>query len=207
MRDQRRDLVGIGVRKHAVAKVEHEGSARQGLHDPLGLAPRLGPADQQRHRVEVALEADLRQLAADAGDRRRGIEAQAVERDGIDGTITWAGGGHPPPLLAGGSGDGEFRRLEPQAPMLGVISPSEYVASSQTVPLRSGEKLIAYTDGANEAADAAGRQLQVEGLERMVHDVLRRQPEDLPGQILQRVSEYRRGPAADDTLIVVIQPG
>ena len=130
-----------------------------------------------------------------------------VERNGVDGMITWAGGGHPPPLLTDGSDNGQCRRLDPQSPMLGVISPSEYIATSQTVPFGQDEKLIAYTDGANEAADAAGRQLQVEGLERIVQDALRRRPDDLPGQILARIGDYRRAPAADDTLIVVMQLG
>jgi len=66
--------------------------------------------------------------------------------------IIYTNAGHNPPLLA--RADGRIDILQPSGTVLGVFPDAEYRAA--TLPLRSGDRLLLYTDGITEARNAAG---------------------------------------------------
>src|SRR5258708_37900563 len=76
--DQLRHMVGWRLGHHAVAEVEHEGAVAELVEDARGLFFECSAAYHQHHRIEIALNDDMRlQLArgpmcADAGINRQG---------------------------------------------------------------------------------------------------------------------------------------
>jgi sigma-B regulation protein RsbU (phosphoserine phosphatase) len=93
--------------------------------------------------------------------------------------------------------------------MLGVFPGADYIADEAVIELAPGDSLIIYTDGATEAADAAGRQFGTAGLRRVVQRALARAPESPPldKAIMAAVASYRLGAAQDDTLVVCATRG
>ena len=80
------------------------------------------------------------------------VTAMCLHIDGPGGRAAYAGAGHPP-ILHWRAAD---RRLEPLASagiLMGVV-PATY--ESGFVPLAAGDRLVVYTDGVLEAANAAG---------------------------------------------------
>ena len=130
--------------------------------------------------------------------------ALCVRIDPAAMTLEWASGGHPPACLRRAGGGTE--RLESTAPILGVIEPAEYDPEPQGLPIRPGDVLLAYTDGASEAADAAARHLGTAGVERLFASVSTdgMPSASYPDAILTRVAAHRAGDPEDDTLIVSI---
>jgi phosphoserine phosphatase RsbU/P len=68
------------------------------------------------------------------------------------GTIAFSNAGHAPPLLV--RADGTALRLATGGPLLGVIPDADY--AEEVVALRSGDRLLFYTDGVTEAGAADG---------------------------------------------------
>ena len=70
-------------------------------------------------------------------------------------TLSFANGGHPPPLiLRGGTGAVDSLAYPSPEPAAGLME--EFVYTSSTVPFQPGDTLLAYTDGFFEASDAGG---------------------------------------------------
>ena len=68
-------------------------------------------------------------------------------------TLTYAGAGHPPLLLWGGSSEG-VRVVEENGLFLGKFEFARY--SSVELPLASGDWALLYTDGISETTDPFG---------------------------------------------------
>ena len=120
---------------------------------------------------------------------------------GLD-LLEWASGGHPPAFLR--SVDGRLERLDSTSFVLGACHGDDFNDGQRSTPFARGDTLIAYTDGAIEARDAAGRMAGIEGFQRWVVS-LRPDPGGDAGwasALLRAVEEHRFGPPADDTLIV-----
>jgi serine phosphatase RsbU (regulator of sigma subunit)/putative methionine-R-sulfoxide reductase with GAF domain len=77
------------------------------------------------------------------------------------GKITYANGGHNPPLLR--FSDGSIRKIDAHDMVLGVDKDASYQSHTLTVPV--GGLLLMYTDGVTEASDEVGNQF---GLDKLV---------------------------------------
>jgi serine phosphatase RsbU (regulator of sigma subunit) len=67
--------------------------------------------------------------------------------------------------------------------------------------------VVAYTDGASEAADPQGNQLGIRGVEafiRQAADTLDVPPREWPNRLLRGVTAHRQAPPRDDTLLVAL---
>jgi sigma-B regulation protein RsbU (phosphoserine phosphatase) len=112
--------------------------------------------------------------------------------------LTFACGGHPPPLVRRGSGD--IRALRDHGPLLGVFAAAEF--PEMTVDLHPGDTLLVYTDGLIErnphvAGDAALRSLLASLKFADVHEL-----------IAQIEKQALGGPAVrlpDDTAVLAIE--
>ena len=70
-------------------------------------------------------------------------------------TLTYANGGHPPPLIVhGATARIDSLQLESPEPAAGLLE--GFVYSSQSIPFNAGDTLLAYTDGFFEASNAEG---------------------------------------------------
>ncbi|GAB3977979.1 hypothetical protein GCM10029978_069350 [Actinoallomurus acanthiterrae] len=112
-------------------------------------------------------------------------------------TLTWAQGGHFPPLLIR---DGKATTLDPpEGMLLGAVEDADFGVA--TTPLESGDLLLLYTDGLIERRD---RDLQV-GLDlllRVASTVGSNDPETVLDRVL---SAFGAPNPNDDTCVVAIQ--
>jgi serine phosphatase RsbU (regulator of sigma subunit) len=87
--------------------------------------------------------------------------------------------------------------------MLGIADGDLFRATHSRCPLRRGDAVLAYTDGATEAADTAGRELGIAGLEALLAAPLP-PGRSLADSLAAGVARHRAGPPADDILIVQV---
>lgn len=118
--------------------------------------------------------------------------------------MTYSSAGHPPPRLVRGN---EVCRLDAAAGLpLGIETTSAY--GSETVKLLAGDRLIAFTDGITESANAAHELFGDEKLDEIVCTPASGAAE-LVSRIVAAVQTFRAGcPAIDDEtcLVATVQP-
>jgi serine phosphatase RsbU (regulator of sigma subunit) len=118
--------------------------------------------------------------------------------------VQWASAGHPPAFLR--TAGGLLERLEPTAMMLGAGGDHEFEAHEQSMPLRPGDTVIAYTDGVIEARDQTGRMLTIEGMQAVMAALpLVTESASCADAVMAAVQRHRYGPVQDDTLIVELR--
>jgi phosphoserine phosphatase RsbU/P len=114
-------------------------------------------------------------------------------------TITYAGAGHPPALIARNNGR-EVTELAENGLFIGPFPQASY--RNVRVPFQSGDKLLLYTDGIIEAGVGDGEQF---GRERLVQFLLNRrdlEPADLIAQLFAQISTEQQ---EDDLTAVLVQ--
>jgi serine phosphatase RsbU (regulator of sigma subunit) len=131
------------------------------------------------------------------------VTALCVRIDPERETIEYASGGHPPAFLR--AVDGTLEQLASTAFVLGACPGEDFKADPKALRFGPGDALIAYTDGAIEARDRAGRYFGVGGLQRVL--ALTPAPRDggWPAIVTGAVDQHRFGPTADDTLVVEVR--
>jgi serine phosphatase RsbU (regulator of sigma subunit) len=115
--------------------------------------------------------------------------------------IEYASGGHPPAFVR--AVDGTLHEMPSTACVLGACPDAEFDPEPKSVHFGPGDAVIAYTDGAIEARNPAGRMLGVMGLQRVLASSVIG-TRGWPDILLSAVESHRQGPAADDTLVVEI---
>jgi sigma-B regulation protein RsbU (phosphoserine phosphatase) len=116
--------------------------------------------------------------------------------------LVYANGGHNPPFLL--RADGELTELSPGGPLVGALPQAKFQA--REIELRTGDTLLAYTDGITEAVSTSDEEF---GEERLVQ--LTRTATELKAQeIADRVFDEVRGftgleNQADDMTLLVLK--
>lgn len=124
----------------------------------------------------------------------------------LDGgrVLEWCGAGHPEALLR--TGDGRNARLASTSPMLGVLEAHEFECANAAVPVRPGDRVVAYTDGVMEARGASGADFGMARIEEAIAGagtVAANGTEvELGSTLFEAVTAFRLGPTLDDVLIV-----
>lgn len=118
--------------------------------------------------------------------------------------ITWCGAGHPCPLLIRRDRR-TVERLNSQNPMIGVKEDCLSEEAEHTLPLQPGDRLLFYTDGLTETADAEGRCLGTQGLSEIGVKAQSVSLFEAADYILERVAENQHGPATDDKTLIVVE--
>lgn len=157
-------------------------------------------------RADVSIETLLRNLnryvCLTLSHHAVFVTAIVMRVDRNTGKMIYANAGHPPAVLV--RADGTCERLEPTSMLLGAADDDCFDAEFVTLDVRAGDAVIAYTDGASEAANDADQMITVAGVEQLVHAAARnnRDPTHWPAAILDGVVRHRAGYAQDDTLVV-----
>lgn len=134
--------------------------------------------------------------------------ALCVQVDPRRDILRWASAGHPPAFVR--TVDGRVDRLNSTAFLLGVCRVEDFVPGEESMRFGPGDALLAYTDGATEAANSEGRMLRIDGLQRIVvhaaDEVAGRHtsPGEWSRRIIEEVDRYRGGPTQDDLLVAQI---
>jgi sigma-B regulation protein RsbU (phosphoserine phosphatase) len=129
------------------------------------------------------------------------IAAARLDRKGRK--LSFAGGGHPPALIIGRNGN--IRALASQSAILGVLDEAVPPQASEDFVLAPHDRLMLYTDGLTEVFDRRGVMLDVAGLQEIVREVADKPLAEMKQLILQKVNDWRCGPATDDISLILVE--
>ncbi len=133
------------------------------------------------------------------------VTALCLRFDLLKDTLDYASGGHPPAYVKGV--DGTVHELVSTAFVLGACADADFRSDPVSVRFGPGDALIAYTDGALEARNDAGRMIGLAGMRRLMAGGRAERPGDWTKLVLDAVDRHRRGPPEDDTLVIeVLRP-
>lgn len=121
------------------------------------------------------------------------------------GVLTYANGGHNPPLVA--RADGSIEALDGQGGLvLGVMPGMSY--PDHTVQLRPDDRLVLYTDGVTEAFNSSD---EAYGVDRLISEIRAHgagSPEALVEKIHSSVNEFAgTAPQSDDITLTALKWG
>lgn len=179
-------------------------------------------ADVSGHGVPAALIASMVKvaLAAQEGQAERPAAVLAGMNDALFGRLggqfvtaaylfidervglfRYAAAGHPPMLRLARSGR-DVRELEKNGLALGFAHPAHYQELEQ--PLEGGERLLLYTDGLVEAANAADDFFGLERLKIVLAAGAALPLEAAADALLRSVDAWSGQPASDDQTLVLL---
>ena len=116
--------------------------------------------------------------------------------------LTYTNAGHLPPLLLH---NGESKLLDVTGTVVGAFPIIRY--EEQSVEIRAGDLLIAYTDGITEPENAYGQEF---GVERLAETALRYQntePKEIVAKIMEAVAHWSTAAELPDDMTLVIARG
>ena len=120
--------------------------------------------------------------------------------DGPARRLQYVSAGHNPPFVL--HRDGSHERLTEGGLVLGVFSNQKFQSSA--VQLRSGDRVVMFTDGVTEACNSQDEEFGEERLLNVLQENPSRSAIEIQKCILQSVSEFSRGPWRDDATLLVI---
>jgi phosphoserine phosphatase RsbU/P len=133
--------------------------------------------------------------------RTRLVSAAYLWLDTENRIALYSAAGHPPLVL---SRAGQFERIESNGMLLGVFPDSDYPLHK--MPIRSGDRLLLYTDGVSEPENANRDAFGDHQLEQVVRDNQARPPAEFLDQILSAIHNWQppSTPQHDDITMVAI---
>jgi PAS domain S-box-containing protein len=129
------------------------------------------------------------------------LAAARLSRDGR--SMEFSSAGHPPAMI--------FRRgkllqlLQPASMILGTFDDAVSLDSSATYALESGDRIMLYTDGFTENFNDRRQMLGVKGLSEIAREALQLPLPEMKQQILDRIADWRYGPATDDMSLILVE--
>ncbi|MGB6429720.1 MAG: SpoIIE family protein phosphatase [Candidatus Acidiferrales bacterium] len=129
------------------------------------------------------------------------VAAARLRRDGCQ--LEFSAAGHPPAMI--------FRRgqaprfLESTSTILGCFPDAVGPDSAVRITLEAGDRLMLYTDGFTETFNSRREMLGVNGLAEIALEASTLPLPEMKQQILDRVTAWRSGPAADDMSLILVE--
>jgi sigma-B regulation protein RsbU (phosphoserine phosphatase) len=123
-----------------------------------------------------------------------------AQLDGEARKLRYVNAGHNAPIVA--RRDGSHARLEVGGGVMGIFPNEQYASGVED--LRRGDRVVFFTDGVTEAADADAEEF---GDKRLLETILENNALDAEGMqknILARVNEFCEGAWQDDATLIVI---
>jgi len=117
--------------------------------------------------------------------------------------FTYVNAGHNPPMVVQ-AGEWSVRELEPTGIALGLLEDAHY--REQTIPIKSGDILVLFTDGVTEATNANDELFSEERLRNII--LLNRglSATDLATVILDAINLFCSGqPQSDDITLFIVK--
>ena len=158
------------------------------------LERRMGPGSLQRHLHDFVHD----RIAVDGFY----FTMAAARFSQYGHRVTFAAAGHPPAILVS---NGVLRLLDSQSGILGCLSETAPSESADQIELAPGDRLVLYTDGLVEVFNDLDEMLDVEGLQKLVHQSATLTLPEMQKAILDGVAGWRHGPLADDVSLVIVE--
>lgn len=181
------DVQGHGV-SSALVMSNLQGTLRNLMHGPHANAPAA---------IVTALNDAL--LEATRGERLVTLFLSILDISTRE--LVYVNAGHVRPLLFR-RGESVVKELAEGGFLLGVFEGSEYEEGS--IILKSGDVLLAMTDGITEAMNAANEEFSVARVEDVVRANLEHGAEEIIADVYLSVAEFERGGHHEDDKVVVV---
>lgn len=123
-----------------------------------------------------------------------------AQLDGASRQLLYTNAGHNAPILA--HRDGTHHRLEEGGGILGVFPEQSFVAGACS--LSSGDRLLLFTDGVNEARNPEGEEYGEARLVQLLRENGEANAQELQKKVFQAVGEFCHGQWHDDATLIVI---
>ncbi len=114
--------------------------------------------------------------------------------------IAYVNAGHNSPILA--RSDGTILRLDRGGPVIGNFSEGSY--AQEEILLRSGDRLVLFTDGITEATNERDEEFGEERLTRLVRNNRHLKAEALQTLILESVTDFCQADFRDDVTLLAV---
>jgi len=175
-------------------------------------------ADVSGHGVPAALIASMVKLAANSqkedvaqpekllagmnatlcgNTQSQFVTAAYAHLDANTGELRYAAAAHLPLLLLR---DGKVTAIEENGLMLALFSSATYTSTTQQ--LKSGDRLLLYTDGIVEAENASHEQFGYDQLNALLQESAKLTPDETADLILDRINKW--SPSQDDDRTVLV---
>jgi phosphoserine phosphatase RsbU/P len=115
-------------------------------------------------------------------------------------TLRYVNAGHNPPVVL--RRDASVERLEPSGAPVGLFP--DAIWQERVVQLQPGDRVIAYTDGVTEAANASGEEWGVEGLVQGAQGSEVESAEEVVRSILDSMDAFSGGVQTDDATVAAL---
>jgi phosphoserine phosphatase RsbU/P len=120
--------------------------------------------------------------------------------NGRERRLRYVSAGHNSPFIL--HGDGSHERLREGGVVLGVFPNQAF--KSEVIQLRSGDRLVLFTDGVTEACNGEDEEFGEERLLGVLHENRGQTATEIQKKILQAASEFSRAPWRDDATLLVV---
>ena len=133
---------------------------------------------------------EVNRLLIEDNDAGMFVTVLYVTFDPETGMLTYANGGHNPPLLLNSSAECTFLPM-PQGIALGMFD--SIVFANEHYQMAAGETLLLYTDGVTEAINHEGQFFGEDRLKQVACDAIRAGTRDITNEIVKAVHDFSKG--------------
>lgn len=191
---------GIGI---VIADVAGKGISAALVMSNVQAALRSQAAARRRQPGAVGsaadMVADINRLLCGITDGATYVTFFYARYDPVARRLTYVNGGHNAPVVA--NEDGETRMLRATGLPLGIVPDATY--EEETVHLRAGDLLVAYTDGVTESQDDAGEEFGEDRLHALVSGLAGASADAVQQAVVEAVQSWSAGcPPLDDLTVV-----
>ena len=130
---------------------------------------------------------EVNRLLLENNDEAMFITVLYAVLDPKSGKLTYANGGHNPPIILKADGSTELLPLTGGV-ALGVVDEFEFMCKIAT--LAAGDSVVLYTDGVTEAIDSVDEEFGLERLQELCTGQVGKSPREANMAILQGVKEF-----------------
>jgi sigma-B regulation protein RsbU (phosphoserine phosphatase) len=117
----------------------------------------------------------------------------------LEKRLTYSNAGHNPPIFVS---DGSVRFLQCGGGLLGIVEHWDY--AEEQLQLRSGDRLLLYTDGITESCNPSGEQFGEERLTNLATHFPNNDAAALLEQTIDAVSRFSNTDFEDDVTVVAV---
>jgi len=186
------DICGKGI-SAALLMANLQATLRSNVFSPAG-----DPEGQGEHEVAGVVKVLNHQIYEFTSANKYATFFYAIYRDSQT-TLTYCNAGHNPPLYFDGDG---YRRLSTGGTVVGIFPDAEF--EQETIDLRPGNILLAYTDGIVESVNEYGEEFGEQRLVTLVQDNRDLSADQIQKVIVTRVLDWAFEEERDDDMTLIV---